>query len=440
MTASCDEFVDLLRDSNLLTKEQYSHLTRELVPAVRDPEKLAEHLIKLGWVTRYQIQRLNSERWRELFLGDYFLWDLIGEGGMGEVFRARRILDRQEVAMKVISPDKMSDEIALKRFHREARLASKLNHPNVVKLIETGKDGNRHYIVMEYVDGMDLHYIIENEGSLSVPIACEYIRQIATALQHAHSQKMVHRDIKPSNILIGNRTAKDPGVAKLLDLGLARSVKIEKKESKYREPVASEASSHSSNPSGHTALTRFGAVIGTADYMSPEQAVDSSAVDHRADIYSLGCTLYYLLTGKPVFEDGSPIEKLLKHQMDDPVNIRQLRHDVPKELGRHIHRSMAKRPENRFQSCADLARVLEPFCVSVATADNSLETSEHLAVKTAIMPHPLTATTEGIPLAELVSSENSPPGASGGSKALVYVISLSILALLALAGVMFLGK
>lgn len=418
MLATLDHFVDVLRDSNLLTREQYNHLSRELAPMFQDSGKLSAHLVKLGWITGYQAARLEGDAWQELFLGDYYIWDRIGVGGMGEVFRARHTITRKEVALKVVLADKELDETALKRFHREARVAAKLNHPNIVGLLETGQDGARHYIAMEFVDGKDLARIVAKEGPLPVHIACDIIRQAAEGLQHAHSQGLVHRDIKPSNILVTQRGKDGLGFAKVLDMGLARTQAV---------APGAPPKNNDLNPTPYTALTRDGAVIGTADYMAPEQAVNSSSVDHRADIYSLGCTFYFLLSGKALFEDGTPIEKLLKHQMDEPVNIRQIRPDVPQDVARILHRCLAKKPENRLPSCADIARKLQPWCVPGGPPSDLKDQSSLITRVPAPAPVPAT---QPAPAA---------PPYSGGGKGVWIGAGAAVLAIVG-AAVVFLAK
>jgi eukaryotic-like serine/threonine-protein kinase len=426
MLATLEHLVETLRDSNLLTPEQYTHLTRELVHEFKSPEKLSAHLVKLGWVTRYQLDCVESNQWQHLFLGEYFLWDKIGEGGMGEVFRARHIVTRQEVAMKVILAEKIDDPTALKRFHREAKVAARLDHPHIVKLLTTGQDAARFFLVMEYVAGKDLHDIIENSGPLPYHVACDYIRQAAEGLHHAHTQGFVHRDMKPSNILVGERTRQNHGQAKILDMGLARV-----------QNGGAALTNDKNQATPYTALTRDGAVIGTADYMAPEQAVNSSGVDHRADQYSLGCTLYYMLTGRPVFDEGSPIEKLLKHQMDEPVNIRDLRPEVPMEVARILHRMIAKKPANRFPNCKEAAKILAQWCKP--PSGSTVDTAEIKSMATIKIPSmadmhmPASGASRHVPVPHVVQAPVVPAASTAGkSKAMLFVIlGLAIVLILA---------
>jgi serine/threonine-protein kinase len=209
-------------------------------------------------------------------------------------------------------------------------------HPHIVRAFDADRVGERHFLVMEYVEGIDLDRLVRKQGPLPVDRACKYIRQAAEALQYAHEHGLVHRDIKPANLLLATGTDS----IKISDLGLARIIRAEGEESAE-------------------CLTQQGLVMGTIDYLAPEQARDAHAVDIRADLYSLGCTFYFMLTGRPPFAGSSPTEKLLQHQMDEPVPINQLRSDVPARLVYIIRRLMAKRPEDRFATPGEAAAALE---------------------------------------------------------------------------------
>jgi serine/threonine protein kinase len=340
--------LDSLRETNLLRAEQVRELITEIAPKFVQTQELAKHLIRIGWVTLYQAKKLLSGHGQELIIGHYVVLDKLGEGGMGKVYKAKQLRLSRIVALKVIRPNLLTNELALKRFQREAKAAAQLSHPNIVRLFDADQVGDRHFLAMECVEGPDLATVIKDEGRLPVSRACSYIRQAALGLQHAHDLGLVHRDIKPSNLLVtkANTANKTPGgVVKILDMGLAR------------------ATDAAGNESALTALTQDGAVIGTPDFMSPEQAKNSSTVDGRSDLYSLGCTFYYLLVGHAPFRQGSTLEKLLQHQMDPPPHIQLLRPDVPDEVAAILHTLLAKGPEDRFQSGAALATALEPWSV-----------------------------------------------------------------------------
>ena len=265
----------------------------------------------------------------------------LGSGGMGAVYRAEHRLMERQVALKVIRHD-LTDRVELvERFRREVRAAARLSHPNIVHAYDAEQAGATHFLVMEFVEGTDLGRVVRQRGPLPVAEACDAIRQAALGLQHAHERGMVHRDIKPQNLM---RTP--GGQVKILDFGLAR--------------FASEVGA-----SG--AATEPGMVLGTADYMAPEQADDSRTADIRADIYSLGCSLYFLLAGHPPFPGGSIMTKLRAHSQQTPRPMAALRGDLPPGLARVLDRMMAKDPAHRYQTPAEVARALAPFADAAAT-------------------------------------------------------------------------
>jgi serine/threonine protein kinase len=332
-------FVDALRQSGLLALDQVNEL-RNLTARYADPKTLAAQLIQLGWLTPYQVNQFFQGQGSTLVLGQYRILERLGEGGMGQVFKARHNALGRVVALKVIRKDRLGNAEAVKRFRREMQMAGQLSHPNVVNAFDADSINGTHFFAMEFVDGTDLARLVRQKGPLACHRACECIRQAALGLQHAHEKSMVHRDIKPSNLFV----SKAPGgvTIKILDMGLARFQASEQEES--------------------TMLSQDGHVIGTPEFMAPEQAKSSSTVDHRADIYSLGCTFYYLLAGKPPFTGGSNIEKLLKHQMDPPPAIEKLRSDVPEGVRLLLQQMLAKKPDERVQTAGTVAAALEPFC------------------------------------------------------------------------------
>jgi serine/threonine protein kinase len=271
-------------------------------------------------------------------LPGYEILGTLGQGGMGVVYKARHLRMKRLVAVKVIRHDRGISQEAIQRFNKEIEAAAQLTHPNVVMAFDADEVDGTLYFVMEYIEGIDLSKLVQQKGPLPVAEACDYIRQAALGLQHAHDRGLVHRDIKPSNLLLTNAE----GLVKILDLGLAR----------LQEPMSQQPASQ---------LTGSGTVVGTPDFMSPEQARDSRSVDIRSDLYSLGCTLYFLLTKGVPFPEGTYTEKLLKHCMDEPRPITQLRSDLPEPVVAIVHRLMAKKPDERFQTPLELADALEPF-------------------------------------------------------------------------------
>jgi serine/threonine protein kinase len=340
--------IERLRDSGLLNPAQLQELSA--LPEARDPDPrpLGLLILKRGWLTRFQINIIAQGRGKDLLLGPYLVLDSIGEGAMGQVFKAQHRHMNRVIALKVIRKERLAGPDAIKRFYQEAQAAAQLSHPNIVIAYDAGKLETTHYLAMEYVDGTDLFRLVKQSGPLSVVQACDFIRQAALGLQHANERGLVHRDIKPSNLLLArdgeNRQSSPFGTVKILDMGLARQQGQGGKE---------------------LGVTHAGAVIGTPDYLSPEQAVDSRAADIRSDLYSLGCTMYFLLTGKPPFQADSLTQLLLKHQLDQPVALEKLRPTVPSQVSAIVRKLMAKRPEDRFQTPTELIRALE----SAATAE-----------------------------------------------------------------------
>ena len=336
-------FVDSLRRSRLIEPGRLVELEALVVSRHDGPRSLAEDLIGRSWLTPFQADQILRGTGLPLVLGPYTVLEPIGEGGMGRVFKARhRMMDRV-VALKVIRDELVGHPEAARRFEREIRSSARLSHPNIVTAHDASNEGTTHFLVMEYVEGVDLGRLVKARGPLPVADACDYARQAALGLQHALDRGLVHRDIKPSNLLV---TA-DGSALKVLDLGLAGL-----------------AMGHRGAVEGGTDggdLTDSGIMMGTPDYLSPEQAIDFRRADAPSDVYSLGCTLYHLLAGRPPFPGGTPMEKLIKHREIDPVPIQSLRADLPPGLASVLRRMMAKRPDDRFQCHAEVARALEPF-------------------------------------------------------------------------------
>ncbi|QDU64276.1 Serine/threonine-protein kinase PknB [Planctomycetes bacterium Pan216] len=267
----------------------------------------------------------------------------LGAGGMGTVFQAEHRLMERQVALKIISPQLLEDAKAIERFRLEVKAAARLHHPNIVTAYDAEQVGDLHMLVMEFVDGKSLSEVVKLKGPLPVGHACHYIRQAAIGLSHAAQLGMVHRDIKPHNLMLTRK-----GQVKILDFGLARFA---------REATTAE----DADSDTVTALTHDGVVLGTPDYMAPEQARDARTADIRADIYSLGCTLYYLLVGRPPFHGRTTVGKLMAHGGEEPDSITELREDIPPEIETILRQMMAKRPDDRFQTPEEIAQSLAPY-------------------------------------------------------------------------------
>lgn len=362
-----------LGQSPLLDASQRKELTEQIQADFDQPKPLLVELQRRGWLTLYQIQQLLQGRDADLALGPYLVMEKLGEGGNGQVFKARHQHMKRIVALKVIRPDLLADSEVVQRFYREIEVVSHLSHPHIVHAYDAGPIGSALMLAMEFVDGVDLDRLVQQSGPLQVAQACEYIRQAAVGLQHAHERGLVHRDIKPGNLLVtggvvstkaaknlseSSSTNSPPaksgshpfalspqqlrwGTVKILDLGLAR----------LSQPAPG------SRTKNLTVLGGNNVTMGTPDYQAPEQALEFHTADVRADIYGLGCTLYYLLTGKPVFEGTLP-EKLLKHQQVDPKPLAETRNDIPEGLQPILDKALAKLPVHRQQTPKELAEEL----------------------------------------------------------------------------------
>ncbi len=292
-----------------------------------DRDRLAAGLVGAGLLTSWQSKKLAEGYTKGLFLGSYKLLRPLGRGGMGVVYLGEHRVMKRPMALKVLLNAEAKDNRRIDRFQSEARAAAQLDHPNIVRAYDFAEDNGRLFIAMEYVEGIDLQRAVQRDGVLSPEAALDAIAQAAAGLAHAHGRGIVHRDIKPANLLL-----RSDGVLKISDMGLAR-IGWQGEET---------------NSEGRPRL------IGTSEFLAPEQAIDSRSVDGRADIYSLGCTLYFLLVGSPPYRGATVTERLAKHQTAPPPDIRQLRPDCPAAIAELAVRMMAKRPEDRIPSATEL--------------------------------------------------------------------------------------
>lgn len=286
-------------------------------------------------------------------LDHVLLEQFVGGGGMGAVFRAWDTTLHRTVAVKVLSLRQSSDADSLRRFQTEARSAARLDHPNIARAHFVGEDRGIRYIVFEFIEGTNVRDLVHANGPLRIGDAVSYTMQIASALAHAWEREVVHRDIKPSNILIT-----PDGQAKLVDMGLARLEYL--------------------GQAGHDE-TATGVTLGTFDYISPEQARNPRDADTRSDIYSLGCTLFFMLTGRPPFIEGTVVQKLLAHQSDAIPDVRELRPDVPDQLAAILMTMLAKRPEDRFDTPLDLSAALAGIVESAGLSPPQVMLSQYIA-------------------------------------------------------------
>jgi serine/threonine protein kinase len=333
-----DDFLKTILRSGLLDREQLQVTLRKLPRAQRDdPQAVAEYLIKSGKLSRFQAKKLMEGTHFGLQLGPFQVLAPIGKGGMGTVYLSRDSRSEQLLALKILPPSRArEDDRRLARFRREMEMSQRVAHPNIAWTLEVGVSQGVYYIAMEYIPGKSLYRLVTQEGSLPLPRAARLFAEVASALEHAHSQGLVHRDIKPSNILI---TPNDH--AKLLDLGLAI---MEGEIPTDRRVVGGE-----------------GYVVGTMDYIAPEQVEDAIKATPRSDIYALGGTLYFALTGRQPFPGGTAQEKIQCQRTMEPVPIEQLNSSVPQGFIALVRKMMAKRPEKRFASAAEVQEELEKW-------------------------------------------------------------------------------
>jgi serine/threonine-protein kinase len=331
--ASSTELLDLLRKSNILSAERLRALPDfDALPP--EPPKAASVLVREGFITRFQAAQLLVGRHKGFRIGPYVIQDLLGRGGMGAVYLGEHLELHRKVAIKVLASGRGEDHrLALERFLREARAAAALDHPNIVRIFDVARHNDSPYLVMEYVEGETLQQTLDRDGRVPFEIAVEYVAQAAAGLQHAHEKGFVHRDIKPANLMRDRF-----GVVKILDMGLARSAADRDKLTEKLDE---------------------GAVVGTADYISPEQAINSPNIDSRADIYSLGVTLYTLIVGRTPFA-GNTTQKLMQHQLKDAPKLSDSA-EVPAELSAVVAKTLEKKPAKRHQTPAELLAALAPW-------------------------------------------------------------------------------
>ena len=357
--------MDTLRQHELLSSGQLAQLSNLSQGRCGNARALAKILLQRSWLSVYQVNQLLSGNPHELVIGPYFVLDKLGQGGLSTVYKGKHRESGNLVAIKIIKPEVFASPEGRQQFMQEVEAMARLNHGNIVQFCDADQWKDTFYFAMEYVEGTDLGKFVRLSGALLVHEACDYIRQAALGLQHAFERNLVHRDVKPVNLFLiqppracsgeSRHTTGDAApdrlnpklvtrpMIKILDWGLAS----------LRNP-------HGLTNEQATANTAR-SIVGTADYLAPEQARNANLADIRSDIYSLGCTFYYLLTGQPPFPEGTLMQKILHHQQSEPRPIGEFRTDVPLAVTMLVQRMLAKVPESRFQTPASVALALLSF-------------------------------------------------------------------------------
>lgn len=343
-------FMNALKRSGLMSGDRIDAILRQAPsPILADATKLPEYFVEKGALTHFQITKLQQGTFQGLVLGHFHILSPLGKGGMSTVYLARDSRAKSEgdkkhkslVALKILPPKRAKEEYRmLARFQREMEICQRVDHPHLTRTYEVGQASGVYYIAMEYIRGDVLRKVVTDRGPLTPTRAARIFSEVAEGLQHAHEKGLIHRDLKPSNIMVTPN-----GHAKVLDLGLAFDV---------QEVL----------PEDIKIVGGQGYVVGTMDYIAPEQVDSPTGVDARADIYALGCSMYFALTGRPPFPGGTSIEKMKRHRTENPEYIQDLNPTVPAELCRVIERMMEKSPEARHLTAAAVAKALRPFAAN----------------------------------------------------------------------------
>ena len=340
---SASQFIEILRRSGLVESAKLDEILAVIeseasAEQLEDPAFLADQFVRQCLLSAWQSKQLLKGRYKGFFLRQYKILGHLGSGGMSSVYLAEHTLMQRRVAVKVLPRKRLEKAIYLERFIREAQAIAALDHPNIIRAYDFDHEGDIHYIIMEYFPGDNLQAIVERDKKVPFPRIVNILRQTADALAHAHAIGVIHRDVKPSNVLVNQQ-----GEVKVLDLGLALL-----DEQVYE---------------GRITHIQEDTILGTADYLAPEQALDSHKVDARADIYALGGVLYFCLTGHPPFPEGSVSKRLLDHQQSEPSSILIDRPDAPEDLVALCKKMMSKNPDHRQQSAREVVHDFEDWLV-----------------------------------------------------------------------------
>jgi serine/threonine protein kinase len=385
MTISVEHFCNVLSRTGLLGPDQVRDLRQRWMESAGaeapDGEKFLTWLAAAGTITEYQAGVVARGHAAQLFLGPYTLQERVGKGRMAGVWRALHPTTGQVVAIKVLPPSKAKDPQLLGRFQRESRLAVRLQHPNIVRTFQTGEANGLHYLVMEHLEGEELDRVLQRRRMLPPGEAVRLVHQALLGLQHVHEQGLVHRDLKPGNLmLVGGRPDSTlDATVKILDIGTGRALFDD-------GPVVE--------------LTNSADLLGTPQYMAPEQARDPHGADIRADIYSLGCVLYHALTGRPPFNDSNPVRLLVRQATEDPRPIQELNPAVPDGFQQILTGMLSKDPARRFPTPGRAAQALETF-LATGAAVVPLEKDPQMGAYLNWLAVEQVAATPGVPIVEV---------------------------------------
>ena len=342
-----ERFLKRLAQSSLLNGERLRQATKLVRDEPDDLKQALDKLIAKDFITRWQARQLIGEGPTRFYIGQYKLLKELGQGGMGTVYRAVHPAMSRLVALKVMSQDFLTDRKKIARFEREIRTAAALDHAHIVRALDAGHEGETHYLVMEHVDGRDIGYWIEAAGGLPISWCCKCICQAADGLQHAFERSVIHRDLKPSNLLVQGKTLSGDPLVKIVDFGLAR--------------VGDDLA-------GEEKLTRVGRTVGTWAYIAPEQALDATHADVRSDIYSLGCTMFHMVTGRLPFQGKTDLETLMMRMKGEAPRLRSALPDVDPHLDDIVARMLERDPDHRYQTPAEVAEQLMTFAAAPMSA------------------------------------------------------------------------
>lgn len=399
MGISIQDLFQNLTESGLLSQDEIATIHDSIASAthIKSGDDLARELVRQNYLTKLQAAAVLKGKTSNLVFGDYIVLEKIGSGGMGQVFKARHKPTAKNVALKVLSAEAVKNKRLIERFKKEAKAVARLKHPNVVRAYEAGKFNRIRYLVMELVEGENMLVRVKRKGPLPVEECVACVLQAARGLGYAHEKGVTHRDIKPSNLLRDRHT----GRVKILDMGLARVEEAEEDEDAIR-------------------LTMPGQMLGTARFMAPEQIEDARNADVRSDVYSLGCTLYYLLRGKAPFSGETVAHTLMAHVSAPVPDLCKKRSDVPDWLGDVFQKMLAKDPDDRFQKMSELVDVIQLHLgeqMAQKDGDHILDDDEHVLDDDEYSKLIAGRTGEGSSLESLYSEDASAPSAGSGFSA-----------------------